>query len=186
MVVCCHEGLDNDVSDVCDRVNNNKRSGNTHFPRRQLHSTHHHWHPMAHDNQALYLPFVQGATSLALTHALDGDVVAEVPLGHTLINGTSRDDMIATIGREPLSVVIINDRHEHEHQQLIELSSQPLVVAISPAQDVVAVMLPTGRLRNNAKQALNDMPGALQLLRKDDDTQRGHCIVPSERILVAG
>ena len=99
---------------------------------------------MAHDNQALYLPFVQGATSLALTHALDGEVVAEVPLGHTLINGTSRDDMISTIGYDPCSVVIINDRHEHKQQQLLELPDFPRAVAISPAQDAVAVMLDTG------------------------------------------
>jgi hypothetical protein len=99
---------------------------------------------MEHDTEAQVVMYISGETSLTFRSLRDGEVVTEVPLGHRLFTGTSKSNTIATIGREPLSV-IINDRHEHEQQQqLLELSSQPLAVAISPAQDTVAVMLENG------------------------------------------
>ena len=99
---------------------------------------------MAQDADSQVVMYISGSASLPLLSLRDGEVVAEVPLGHTLIRGNSRDDMIATIGFSPCSVVIINDRHEHEQQLCIELSDMPVAVAISPAQDTVAVMLDTG------------------------------------------
>ena len=88
--------------------------------------------------------FVSGANSFALRSLSDGEVVAEVPLGHTLVNGASQGNMIATIGLDPNSLIIINDWHAPEQQQLVALSCQPLAVAISPTQDRIAVVLDNG------------------------------------------
>ena len=99
---------------------------------------------MASESEAHYTVYVHGSRGLIFRTVRDGEVVAEVPLGHKLIDGTSKDDMIATIGRLPYSVVIINDRYEHEQQQLVELPDMPRAVAISPAQDTVAVILGAG------------------------------------------
>ena len=90
------------------------------------------------------MPFIAGSRSINAYRMTDGDVVAEVPLCHRLCAGVSRDDMIATIGYNPCSVVTINDRHDHEQRQLVELSCEPVAVAIRPAQDTVAVMLENG------------------------------------------
>ena len=92
------------------------------------------------DPKTVYALFECGAIIVTFHSLLDGAVVAEVSLGHALIGGTSSDDMIATIGLNPYSVIIINDRHERE-QQLIKLPGKPKVIAISPAHDTVAVML---------------------------------------------
>ena len=99
---------------------------------------------MSSDSEAQYTVYVHGSRGLTFRTVLDGAAIAEVPLGHKLINGTSVDEMIATIGRLPYSVIIINDRHEYEQQQLVELPDIPRAVAISPAQDTVAVILGAG------------------------------------------
>ena len=96
------------------------------------------------DPKALYLLFPRGFSRLVFHSLLDGEVVAEVSLGHKLISGTSNDDMIATIGRDPNSAIIINDRYTHEQQQLIKLPHHPVAVAISPTQSMLAVMLWNG------------------------------------------
>ena len=100
---------------------------------------------MALDPQAQFTVYIDGSRGLALRSVLDGEVVTEVPLGHSLYSGTSKDNMIATIGYNPDSVIIIKDRHEHVQQQLLGLSDMPLAVAISPAQDTIAIMLVSGQ-----------------------------------------
>ena len=99
---------------------------------------------MHQDPEALIVLFVDKAKSLAFRSVHDGAVVAEVPLGHTLISGTSRDDMIVTVGQRPDSLIIIRDRHAPEKQQLVALSCYPVGVAISPTLDTIAVMLNDG------------------------------------------
>ena len=94
--------------------------------------------------KGLCLLFPRGTNRLTFRSLLDGGIMAEMSLGHKLISGTSNDDMIATIGRDPNSVIIINDRHEHERQQLIELPHHPVAVAISSTQNMLAVMLWNG------------------------------------------
>ena len=102
---------------------------------------------MALITETQYAVYTEGSHSLMIRSVLDGEVVvAEVHLGHTLLGGTSRDDMIATIGVEPYSVIIISNRYEHEQQRLFLLPHYPVAVVISPAQDAVAVMLWTGLL----------------------------------------
>ena len=93
-----------------------------------------------------YAVYTNGSDIVMLRSVLDGEVVSTVPLRHMLLGGTSRDDMIATIGFEPYSVIIIKDRHEHEQHQRIDLPVRPRAVAISPAQDRVAVLLSNGLL----------------------------------------
>ena len=86
---------------------------------------------------------VYGDKSLALRRMLDGELIAEVPLGHSVLWTTSMNDMIVTIGLSPSSLNIINDRLELD-RQFIELPRRPEAVAISPAQDTIAVMLDDG------------------------------------------
>ena len=99
---------------------------------------------MALSAETQYTLYIDGTQSITLLSVHDGEVLSEVPLGHRLVGGTSNGNMIATIGEAPYSVNIINDRHKHE-QQLLELSDEPVAVAISPAQDTIAVMLDNGQ-----------------------------------------
>ena len=100
---------------------------------------------MASDTESpQYAVYTNGSEIVMLRSVLDGEVVSTLPLRHMLLGGTSRDDMIATIGRLPDSLIIINNRNEHQQLQLVELSDMPRAVAISPAQDTVAVMFWTG------------------------------------------
>ena len=116
------------------------------FPQ---HTHFHHLHvapAMDHSLSTVYLPFILGAKSIELSRVPDGERVAAVPLGHALYMGTCKGGMIATIGRDPSSVIIIiiNDRHGLDHLQLLDLPDWPMAVAISPAQDTVAVVLNNG------------------------------------------
>ena len=74
-------------------------------------SAQHHTY-MEQDPELSYTTYMSAADHIAL-HGLRSDAsVAEVPLGHTLISGTSQGSMIATIGHSPHSLIIINDWHE--------------------------------------------------------------------------
>jgi hypothetical protein len=84
--------------------------------------------------------------------------------------------MIAMIGYEPYSVIIINDRHDHGQQQLVLLHDDddefmPEAVAISPGQDTVAVMLRSGSLALNCMQlsfmTIDRHPAAAKQGRRD-------------------
>ena len=100
---------------------------------------------MASDTESpQYAVYTNGSEIVMLRSVLDGEVVSTLPLRHMLLGGTSRDDMIATIGRLPDSVIIISDLKEHEEQR-IDLPVRPRAVAISPAQDTVAVLLINGQ-----------------------------------------
>ena len=99
---------------------------------------------MAAETVHLYALYHGGRRAFVLSYLLDDTVAATVELGHTLTSGTAEGNMIATIGSFPDSVIIINDRHDHHQQQLVELTHQPVAVAISPAQDTIAVMLING------------------------------------------
>ena len=100
---------------------------------------------MALDPQSQFTVYIDGSRGLLLRSVLDGEVVAEkVPLGHLLLGATSNGNMIATIGQVPYSVIIINDWREHELHQLLKLSREPVTVAISAAQDKIAVLLRSG------------------------------------------
>ena len=98
---------------------------------------------MSQHHEATYLPYAIGATALVFRSLSDDVVVAEVRLGHIVYSGASRDDMIVTIGDEPPSIIIIHDRHV-PGQQFIEALCMPIAVDISPAKDVIAVMLHNG------------------------------------------
>ena len=105
---------------------------------------------MDQDPETQYLLYIDRAKSLTFRSVRDGEVVAEVPLGHEITNGTSRDDMIATIGLKPDSAIIINDRHAPELQQVVALPCHHAVgVAISPALDTIAVVLFNGMTGRN-------------------------------------
>jgi hypothetical protein len=99
---------------------------------------------MDQDPAAQYMPYVSGATSIKAYRMSDGEVVAEVPLEHSVVSGTSRDDMIASIGSGPSSMIVIRNRHVPEQQQLVELSGYPSAVAISPDKHTIAVALSSG------------------------------------------
>ena len=100
------------------------------------------------DPEALYLLYPYGGSSIVLLRLLDDKVVATVAQGHSLIGGTSRDDMLAVIGQNPDSLIIFNDQHELGKMQLVELPRRPWAVDISAAQDTLAVILD-----NNGMQA---------------------------------
>ena len=101
---------------------------------------------MALDPQAQFTVFISSSSGLTFRSMLDGEVVAQVPLGHSLFTGASMGSVIATIGYKPDSVIVINDRHEHHQQQHVDIPFMPLAVAISPAQDTIAVMLANGMM----------------------------------------
>ena len=100
--------------------------------------------PMDRDTEEQYMPYVAGSRSIKAYRMTDGEVVAEVPLGHKLVDGTSRDDMIATVGNDPFSMIVISNRHVPEQQQLVELSGFPSAVAISPDKHAIAIALSNG------------------------------------------
>ena len=100
---------------------------------------------MEQDPELSYTTYMSAADHIAL-HGLRSDAsVAEVPLRHTLISGTSQGSMIATIGHSPHSLIIINDWHVAE-QQLVEFTCLPRAVAINAAQDTIAVVSINGLL----------------------------------------
>ena len=93
------------------------------------------------DPATLLVPYIYGESCLRFYRVLDGEVTAEVPLGHKVMKGTSQDDMIVTIGHTPPSMIIIEDLHTPEEQHTVLLAHWPKAVAISPAKDTIAVML---------------------------------------------
>ena len=106
------------------------------------------------DPDAVLVPYVYEESCIRFHRVLDGEVTAEVPLGHAVIKGTSQDDMIVTIGYSPDSMIIISDYHTPDEQQTVLLSHWPKAVAISPAKDTIAVMFKTGLLLVSAIIAL--------------------------------
>ena len=105
---------------------------------------------MDQDSEAQLVPYSAGAKSIKFHRLLDGEEVAEVPLGHTIVRGTSRDDMIATVGHFPHSMIIITDRHVPEQQRLVNLPVRPCAVDISQAKDKIAVILDNGLIQTEA------------------------------------
>ena len=93
------------------------------------------------DPATLLVLFSHGESHIRFQRVVDGEMVAEVPLAHKVFSGTSQDDMIVTVGFEPNSVIILDDRHTPEQQQQILFARWPKAVAISPAKDTIAVML---------------------------------------------
>ena len=96
------------------------------------------------DPATLLVPFIRGESRIRFHRVLDGEVTAEVPLGHSVIKGTSQDDMIVTIGHTPRSAIIIDGRNTPDKQQLVPLAHMPKAVAISASKDTIAVLLGSG------------------------------------------
>ena len=96
------------------------------------------------DPDTTYIPFIQGAKSIALRSVLGDEVVVEVPLRHKVTSGMSSGDMAVSIGKDPQSMIIISNIRHPEHQQLVKLSAAILAAAISPQQDMIAASLGNG------------------------------------------
>jgi hypothetical protein len=121
------------------------------------------------DSEAQYIVYIYGQDTLSLRALPDGEVVTEVPLGHEVLNGSSVDDMMVTIGESPYSASIINDRHKPEQQQLVLLSDKPAAVAISPAKDTIAVM------QNDGSRAFAPRDCSTSMIGRDDTAVGDGC-----------
>ena len=99
---------------------------------------------MEHGPDALCVLYHMEASSIEFQRVRDGEVVASVPLAHRLISGASQGNMIVTIGHTPCSMIIINDRHAPEVQQLLVLPHRSSAVAISPTRTLIATLLGDG------------------------------------------
>jgi hypothetical protein len=99
---------------------------------------------MAFDKEAQYVLYLNGAPNITLRSLNDDAVVDEVPLGHEIVSGAAKDDMIVTVGTAPNSVIIIRDHHHPDLQQLMELPDYPAALDIGFGQCMIAIMLDTG------------------------------------------
>ena len=99
---------------------------------------------MEHHSHLQCVLFQRGLRSLFFRRVRDDAVTAEVSLGHALISGTCQGRMIVTGGRDPDSVVFVNDRSKPKEQQMIVMTSGVQAVDLSPTLDTAAVMLDDG------------------------------------------
>ena len=80
-------------------------------------------HPaqMDRDHNAHIVYFEYRQKFFDVRRLLDGASIVRVELAHTLYFGTSKDDMVVTIGSStPYSVIFINDWHRPAQQQLVD------------------------------------------------------------------